>query len=87
MEVAALSSAQMKDTEGASVPNVIGGGLGAVGYGTSCMFTRCTAAGFGMGFAAGFVNPVRGAGSAIWGFNAAVGFGAAWGVGSRRGWW
>lgn len=88
VELVALSEQEMKETQGAVLPNLIGAGLGMVGYGTACLIQgNCTGAGFGYAAATGALSPVSGAMATIWGFNGAVAIGTGWGVGSSVGWW
>jgi len=87
LQLAALSAQEMRETEGAWVANAVGGALGAVAYGSTCLYSRCTPAGFGLATVAGAFNPVHGINSAIWGFNGTLATGTLWGVGGRAGWW
>lgn len=78
VQLAALSQQEMKETEGAWVPQTVGAIGGMTGYGFSCSYTRsCTAAGFGFAAFSGAISPIRG----IWGFNTAIGLGVLQGTG------
>lgn len=93
MQVAALSSAEMKETEGAYLANAAGAALGLAGYGAFCTIGTgsCSALGAITAAGMGAMSPVRGATHAIaaargvWQFNANVGSGIVGGVGSHYG--
>ena len=86
MQLAALSKKEMKETEGAIWPYVVGAALGAVSYGAFCTIGKsCSTLGFVRSAAMGAASPIRagaGAVAGIWAVNRAVGFGVANGVSS-----
>ncbi len=83
-QVVVLSEQEMKDTQGAWVPQAVGAIGGLTGYGFSCGIAgNCTWAGAGLAGVSGALNPISG----IWGFNTAIGTGIVQGVGSRYGLW
>jgi len=91
MELAALTTSEMKETEGAWGPwGAAAGGIGAgIGYtyNTHITHTRWSTTNFGtqvaVGAAAGgFAGPA----GAIWAFNSAVATGIATGVITSKGW-
>lgn len=93
MEVASLSSKEMKETEGAYLANVAGAAIGLAGYGAFCTIGTgsCNLLGAASAAGMGAISPIRAAtqaataARAIWGFNASVANGTALGVGSHYG--
>lgn len=91
MAIAALSFAEMKETEGAW--GAWGAGFGAIGgfsgYAVNSRISGSRWSWSGAGaatFAGARAGAVAGPVGVVWGFNSAIGGGAALGVAQRRGW-
>lgn len=93
-DVLAMSQGEMLETEGAWIPNAIGGAGGAFGGHWGYMMQSSFAREYnfrnhmvaiGVGGAMGAANPVRGIGSAAWAIGGGTGAGALSGWASRTG--
>jgi hypothetical protein len=82
-----LSSQEMVATEGEYLWYLAGAGIGMLTYGSSCIYTRCTARGFAYAAATGAFAPVRTAQTFY--YSSRLGFysGSGAGIGSRYNWW
>ena len=84
-----LSSQEMIATEGEYWLFYYGGGalLGMAGYGAGCIYSGCSARGFGYAALAGAMSPTRAGTTFVANYYRNTAIGTGWGVGSYNGWW
>ena len=84
-----LSSQEMIATEGEYWLFYYGGGalLGMAGYGAGCIYTGCSARGFGYAALSGVISPTRAGTAFVATYYRNTAIGTGWGVGSYNDCW